>query len=179
MLGAAGILLREEGRTVFYTGDVNFDDQTLTKGAVFPESDIDVLIIETTRGDSPLPDGFTRAAEEQGFAEAISRAFARGGCVLVPVFALGKTQEVLAMLYKFKRAKLLEDVPIYIGGLSSKMTAGPSAFAVVPGGRAFRAQRENDRRLTGAPRPHLCALQRNDDAENALQHLRAPGDRSP
>ena len=122
VLGAAGILLRAEGRTLFYTGDVNFDDQTLTKGAVFPESEIDVLIIETTRGDSPLPDGFTRAAEEQCFAEAIGRAFARGGCVLVPVFALGKTQEVLAMLYKFKRAKLLEDVPIYIGGLSSKMT---------------------------------------------------------
>ena len=122
VLGAAGILLRAEGRTIFYTGDVNFDDQTLTKGAVFPESEIDVLIIETTRGDSPLPDGFTRAAEEQCFAEAIGRAFARGGCVLVPVFALGKTQEVLAMLYKFKRAKLLEDVPIYIGGLSSKMT---------------------------------------------------------
>ena len=122
VLGAAGILLRAEGRTVFYTGDVNFDDQTLTKGAVFPESEIDVLIIETTRGDSPLPEGFTRAAEEQRFAEAIGRAFARGGCVLVPVFALGKTQEVLAMLYKFKRAKLLEDVPIYIGGLSSKMT---------------------------------------------------------
>jgi Cft2 family RNA processing exonuclease len=42
--------------------------------------------------------------------------------VLVPVFALGKTQEVLAMFYKFKRARLIEDVPIYIGGLSSKMT---------------------------------------------------------
>ena len=122
VLGAAGILLRAEGRTIFYTGDVNFDDQTLTKGAVFPESEIDVLIIETTRGDSPLPEGFTRAAEEQRFAEAIGRAFTRGGCVLVPVFALGKTQEVLAMLYKFKRAKLLDDVPIYIGGLSSKMT---------------------------------------------------------
>jgi Cft2 family RNA processing exonuclease len=122
VLGAAGILLRAEGRTVFYTGDVNFDDQTLTKGAVFPESEIDVLIIETTRGDSPLPEGFTRTVEERRFAEAIGRAFARGGCVLVPVFALGKTQEVLAMLYNFKRAKLLEDVPIYIGGLSSKMT---------------------------------------------------------
>ncbi|MDQ3199533.1 MAG: MBL fold metallo-hydrolase [Verrucomicrobiota bacterium] len=122
VLGAGGILLRAEGRTVFYTGDVNFDDQTLTPGAVFPEMEIDVLIIETTRGDSPLPEGFTRAAEEQRFAEAISRAFARGGCILVPVFALGKTQEVMAMLYKFKRAKLIEDVPIYIGGLSSKMT---------------------------------------------------------
>ena len=122
VLGAAGILLRAEGRTVFYTGDVNFDDQTLTKGAVFPESGIDVLIIETTRGDSPLPESFSREAEEGRFAEAIGRAFARGGCVLVPVFALGKTQEVLTMLYKFKRTKMIADVPIYIGGLSSKMT---------------------------------------------------------
>ena len=122
VLGAAGVMLRAEGRTIFYTGDVNFDDQTLTKGAVFPEQDIDVLIVETTRGDSPLPEGFSRAAEEERFAEAIGQAFARGGCVLIPVFALGKTQEVLAMLYKFKRAKLIEDVPIYIGGLSSKMT---------------------------------------------------------
>ena len=62
-----------------------------------------MLIIETTRGDTPLPDGSTRAAEERRLAEAIERAFARGGCVLVPVFALGKTQEVLAMIYKFKR----------------------------------------------------------------------------
>ena len=107
VLGAAGIFLRAEGRTVFYTGDVNFDDQTLTKGAVFPNSEIDVLIIETTRGDSPLPPGFSREAEEQRFAEAINRAFERGGCVLIPVFALGKTQEVLAMLYKFKRSKMV------------------------------------------------------------------------
>jgi Cft2 family RNA processing exonuclease len=122
VLGAAGISIRAEGRTIFYTGDVNFDDQTLTKGATFPEVEIDVLIIETTRGDSPLPAGFSRAAEERRFATALNRAFARGGCVLIPVFALGKTQEVLAMFYKFKRGKLLEDVPIYIGGLSSKMT---------------------------------------------------------
>lgn len=122
VLGAAGVLLRAEGRTFFYTGDVNFDDQSLIKGAAFPEPEIDVLIIETTRGDSPLPAGFTRAAEEERFAAALNCAFARGGCVLIPVFALGKTQEVLTMLYQFKRAKTIEDVPIYIGGLSAKMT---------------------------------------------------------
>jgi Cft2 family RNA processing exonuclease len=122
VLGAAGILLRAEGRTIFYTGDVNFDAQSLTPAAAFPRSKVDVLIIETTRGDSPLPQGFSRETEERRFAEAIARAFARGGCVLVPVFALGKTQEVLTMLYKFKREKLLDDIPIYIGGLSAKMT---------------------------------------------------------
>jgi Cft2 family RNA processing exonuclease len=122
VLGAAGVLLRAEGRTFFYTGDVNFDDQTLIKGAQFPESGIDVLVIECTRGDHPEPAGFTRAAEAKRFARALRQAFERGGCVLIPVFALGKTQEVLAMLYQFKRAGLIDDVPIYIGGLSSKMT---------------------------------------------------------
>lgn len=122
VLGAAGVILRAEGRTIFYSGDVNFDDQTITKGAVFPESGVDVLIIETTRGDSPLPEGFTRAAEEKRLAEAIERAFSRGGCILMPVFALGKTQEALAMIYKFRQGKLLGDFPVYIGGLSVKMT---------------------------------------------------------
>jgi Cft2 family RNA processing exonuclease len=122
VLGAAGVLLRAEGRTIFYTGDVNFDDQTITQAAAFPESGVDVLIIETTRGDSPLPEGFTRAAEEARLAEAINSAFARGGCVLMPVFALGKTQEALGMIYKFRRNKLVGDFPVYIGGLSTKMT---------------------------------------------------------
>jgi Cft2 family RNA processing exonuclease len=122
VLGSAGVLMRAEGRTVFYTGDVNFDDQTIAQGAKFPEQGIDVLIIETTRGDHPLPEGFTRAAEERRLAEAIAGAFERGGCVLMPVFALGKTQEALAMFYRFRRENLLGEFPIYIGGLSTKMT---------------------------------------------------------
>ena len=122
VLGAAGVILRAEGRTIFYTGDVNFDDQTITRGATFPESGVDVLIIETTRGDSPLPQGFNRGDEERRLADAIDRAFTRGGCVLIPVFALGKTQEVLAMIHKFRRENVLGEFPIYIGGLSTKMT---------------------------------------------------------
>ena len=122
VLGSAGILLRTEGRTFFYTGDVNFDDQTIMQAAVFPGKDIDVLIMECTRGDSATPPGWTRASEEQRLALAIEEAFDRGGCILIPVFALGKTQEVLAMLYKFRQQGLLDEFPIYIGGLSSKMT---------------------------------------------------------
>ena len=122
VLGAAGVLLRGEGRTLFYTGDVKFDDQTLTKGADFPQTGVDVLVIETTHGATPLAEDFSRAAEEERFAEALRRVFARGGCVLVPVFALGKTQEILTLIYRLKRAGTIEDVPVYIGGLSAKMT---------------------------------------------------------
>ncbi len=122
VLGSAGILLRAEGRTIFYTGDVNFDDQTLMKGAEYPGQGIDVMIIENTRGDNALPEKWSRQTEEERFIAAIEAAFERGGCVLIPVFALGKTQEVLAMFHKFRRNRLLRSCPIYIGGLSTKMT---------------------------------------------------------
>src|SRR5205809_4540451 len=94
------------------------------EAAVFPEEKIDVLIMECTRGDHAKPAGWTRPVEERRLAEAIATAFERGACVLIPVFALGKTQEVLAMLYRFRRESrtLSGEFPIYIGGLSSKMT---------------------------------------------------------
>ena len=124
VLGSAGILVRAEGQTVFYSGDVNFDDQTIMQAAIFPEEKVDALIMECTRGDHAKPAGWNRPGEEQRFAQALVNAFDRGACVLVPVFALGKTQEVLAMLYKFRRQSRLfsGEVPIYIGGLSSKFT---------------------------------------------------------
>jgi Cft2 family RNA processing exonuclease len=122
VLGSTGILIRSEGKTVFYTGDVNFDDQTIMQAAIFPAENIDVLIMECTRGDHAKPADWTRPAEERRLVAAITAAFEGRSCVLIPVFALGKTQEVLAMLYKFRRERLLPDFPIYIGGLSSKMT---------------------------------------------------------
>ncbi len=122
VLGSSGVLLRTREGTVFYTGDVNFDDQTIMESAVFPEDKVDVLIMECTRGDHAISADWTRAGEERRLAEAIGQVFAQGGCVLIPVFAIGKTQELLAMLYKFRRENLLLDFPIYIGGLSSKMT---------------------------------------------------------
>ncbi len=124
VLGSTGILLRAEGQSVFYTGDVNFDDQTIMEAAIFPEEKIDVLIMECTRGDHAKPAGWTRAGEERRLAEALEGAFERGACVLIPVFALGKTQEVLAMLYKFRREsrKLSGDFPSTRSFLSAMPT---------------------------------------------------------
>jgi Cft2 family RNA processing exonuclease len=122
VLGSTGVMLRAEGQTVFYTGDVNFDDQTVMETAIFPEEKIDVLVMECTRGDHAKPEGWTRANEERRLAAALVAAFERDACVLIPVFALGKTQEILAMLHKFRRQRLLPEFPIYIGGLSSKFT---------------------------------------------------------
>jgi predicted metal-dependent RNase len=81
------------------------------------------MIMESTRGDRGTPEGFTRRGEEDRLARAINDVFNRGGCVLIPLFALGKTQELLGMFYDFRRRGLLRrDCPIYIGGLGAKLT---------------------------------------------------------
>lgn len=123
IVGSTGVLICAEGRKVFYTGDVNFEDQTLMRGAQFPTENIDVLIMETTRGDSPVPEGFTRRAEEKRFLETLQAALDRDAPILIPVFALGKTQELLAMLYKARKSGALHGgFGLYVGGLSAKIT---------------------------------------------------------
>jgi predicted metal-dependent RNase len=117
------VTITAEGKRVMYTGDVNFEHSTLQKGAMFPEETVDALIVETTRGEQARPPGYDRREEEDEFARAIMGVLERKGSVLIPVFAMGKTQEVLAMLHRFKKQGLVpKHTPVYIGGLSTKMT---------------------------------------------------------
>lgn len=124
ILGSTGVLFRAEDKTVFYTGDVNFEDQTLMRAAKFPQEGVDVLVMETTRGDSPVPEGFTRKAEEARFITALQAALDEGSPVLIPVFALGKTQELIAILYEARKSGALRGgFGLYVGGLGAKVTA--------------------------------------------------------
>ncbi len=123
VLGSTGITMKVNGHRIMYTGDVNFEDSTLIKGAIFPEEPVDTLIIETTRGDSDRRPDYTREDEELRFAESIARTLSRRGSVLIPVFAMGKTQEILTMIHRFKKRGLIpRETPVFIGGLSTKMT---------------------------------------------------------
>ena len=121
-LGSAGIMLRGKKETLFYTGDVSFRDQTLLKGARFEDVQADVLIMETTRGDRPTPPGFTREGEIGRLTAALHRVLKRGGSVLIPTFALGRTQEILALLALLMKSGKLKPQPIYIGGLGRVFT---------------------------------------------------------
>ncbi|HWN96085.1 MAG TPA: MBL fold metallo-hydrolase [Methylomirabilota bacterium] len=121
-LGAAGIMVRGQHQTLFYTGDVCFHDQTILKAARFEDIKAEVLIMETTRGAREPKPGFTRAAEINRLALAISNALERGGSVMIPVFALGRTQEILAVLALLMREGKLRRQAIYIGGLGRVFT---------------------------------------------------------
>lgn len=121
-LGSAGVMVRGQKETVFYTGDVSFRDQTILKGARFEDVRADVLIMETTRGNRAVPPGFTRESEVDRLTQSIEHVLKRKGCVLIPTFALGRTQEILAQLALLMRAGKLKKQPIYIGGLGRVFT---------------------------------------------------------
>ncbi|HXT39998.1 MAG TPA: MBL fold metallo-hydrolase [Candidatus Angelobacter sp.] len=121
-LGSAGIMVRGQKETLFYTGDVCFGDQTLLRGARFADVKADVLIMETTRGNRGVPPGFSRETEIERFTAALHDVLKRKGCVLIPTFALGRTQEILALLALLMKAGRLRQQPIYIGGLGRVFT---------------------------------------------------------
>jgi Cft2 family RNA processing exonuclease len=121
-LGSAGIMVRGARQDLFYTGDVSFGDQTLLKGAQFEDVTADVLLMETTRGRHVVPPDFSRAAETERLLAAIQRVLKRRGSVLIPAFALGRTQEILGQLALWMRAGRLRPQPVYIGGLGRVFT---------------------------------------------------------
>ncbi len=129
VLGAAGALFEHGGRSVFYTGDVHFEDQTLVRGASFPDGGVDVLVIECTRGDSDRDPDYTRWREGERLAAAIETCLSRGGTALIPVFAMGKTQETAMLLHELQKARRMRRLPLHVGGLGVKMTGIYDRFA--------------------------------------------------
>jgi Cft2 family RNA processing exonuclease len=121
-IGSAGILIRGKKETLFYTGDVCFHDQTILRAARFEDVKADVLIMETTRGNRDVPKDFTREKEIERLVAAIHAGQKKKGCVLLPSFALGRTQEMLALLAMLMREGKLKKQPIFIGGLGRVFT---------------------------------------------------------
>jgi Cft2 family RNA processing exonuclease len=121
-IGSAGIMVRGQKETVFFTGDVCFQDQTILKAARFEDVQADVLIMETTRGNKVVAPGVTRQTEAERLAAAIQRVLARRGSILIPVFALGRNQEILAQLCLLMRNGKIPTQPIYVGGLGKVFT---------------------------------------------------------
>ncbi len=121
-LGSAGILLRGRKETLFYTGDVCFHDQTIMRSARFEDVRADVLIMETTRGNRDVPAGCSREKEIDRLVAAIHEALKKKAGVMIPSFALGRTQEILALLALLMRAGRLKKQAVYIGGLGRVFT---------------------------------------------------------
>ncbi|WP_205804317.1 MBL fold metallo-hydrolase [Methanolobus halotolerans] len=93
--GATSIYLEgKDSKSLFYTGDINTLDTRLVSGAAdFP--DADTLIIESTYfGEEHLP----RKEIEKAFIDSLRDTLDMGGNVIIPAFAIGRTQEILMLL---------------------------------------------------------------------------------
>jgi Cft2 family RNA processing exonuclease len=78
--------------------------------------------VETTRGNRELPPGFHRDTEIDRLSQCIQEVLDRKGSVLIPSFALGRTQEILALLALLTEKGKLRKQPIFIGGLGRVFT---------------------------------------------------------
>lgn len=117
LLGSSSILLKiteeDETRTILFSGDLGNPNKPLLRDCK-PASQADYVVIESTYGDRlhEKATGFT-----QKLAEIIRETFRRGGNVVIPAFAVGRTQDMLYHLRIIKEQNLVEEYgnfPVYV-----------------------------------------------------------------
>ncbi len=112
ILGSASATLSTPEGSVLFSGDLGRSDHPVLRPRGTPPGSPFVLI-ESTYGDREHPDA--KGAEHEAMAAAIRRTIARGGSVLVPAFAIDRTEIVLKALTELREAgRIPADVPIYV-----------------------------------------------------------------
>jgi metallo-beta-lactamase family protein len=114
ILGSASVDLRlteDGGCRIVFSGDIGRSGLPIIRDPDPPTGPIDALIIESTYGDrehESTPDA------ERRLAELVRRVAGRGGKILIPAFALGRTQELVYSLHQLHRAGSIPEVPIFV-----------------------------------------------------------------
>jgi metallo-beta-lactamase family protein len=93
-----------------FSGDLGRPDHPLLRPPA-PVGDADVIIVESTYGDRAHPDDDGELAR---FAEVIRDTAGRGGTVVIPAFAVDRTEVVLHALEKLESAGEIPDLPIFV-----------------------------------------------------------------
>ncbi|WP_420174421.1 MBL fold metallo-hydrolase RNA specificity domain-containing protein [Luteococcus sp. OSA5] len=111
ILGSACVNLSHDGRSVLFSGDLGRHDHPVLKPRGVPQG-ADYVLMESTYGDRehPEPEGLPHEL----FAETIRRTVARGGSVLVPAFAVDRTEAVLKVITEMHQAGRIPEVPVFV-----------------------------------------------------------------
>ncbi|MCD6402945.1 MAG: MBL fold metallo-hydrolase [Candidatus Aenigmarchaeota archaeon] len=113
--GSMGFLVKVDGKNVFFTGDYkDIDTQLLTKADFDELPEIDILITESTYAKREHPD---RKRLEHEFIDFIDETCSNDGIALVSSFAVGRAQEILMILRKYK-----VKWPVWLDGMGKKAT---------------------------------------------------------
>ena len=118
VLGACMFMIEIAGVKVLYTGDFSRIEDRHLKAAEIPEVRPDVLISESTFG---LHLHEKQEDREQRFTNTVHEIIQRGGKCLIPVFALGRAQELLLILDEYwQQHPELHEIPIYYASSLAK-----------------------------------------------------------
>ena len=112
ILGAASALVDAAGSTVLFSGDLGRPDHPLVPRRENPPS-ADVIVVESTYGDRTHPPRSPDPADDV-LAGAIRRTLARGGTVLIPAFAIDRTELVLLRVGELMTSGAVPTVPVYL-----------------------------------------------------------------
>ena len=115
ILGSASLVLevREEGQTrrLVFSGDLGRRGLPIIRDPEYPKPPLDYVIMESTYGDREH--GKVEDMEKE-LERIVHETVARGGKIIVPAFAVGRTQELLYVLNSLMRAKRLPTIPVFI-----------------------------------------------------------------
>jgi len=105
------LTITENGKqtVIVFSGDVGRYDQPILNDPT-PPSRADFLLCESTYGDRDHPSGSVADA----LADAINRVAKRGGAVVIPSFAVGRTQTLMWYLRQLDEAKRIPQIPVYV-----------------------------------------------------------------
>lgn len=125
ILGAAflEIEVTENGKTtkLVFSGDLGRPNALLVPDPDIPKGNIDYLFVESTYGDR---DHKNEDKSQEELLEAINFSYRQGGKVIIPSFAVERTQELIYSLHLLRdQGRLPEDLPVYVDSpLATKVT---------------------------------------------------------
>jgi metallo-beta-lactamase family protein len=108
ILGSVTVLLEAHGTRTLFSGDLGRPAHPLVPARDDPPA-ADVVVVESTYGDRRHAD-----LDEDVLAEAVRRTIGRGGIVLVPAFAIDRTELVLLRLGRLMRSGSIPSVPVFV-----------------------------------------------------------------
>jgi metallo-beta-lactamase family protein len=119
LLGAASAIVDAGGRRFVFSGDLGRPNDVIMRPPT-PVDAADYLVVESTYGNRLHATNDPGRDAEAVLADAIARAVARGGIIVIPAFAVGRAQAVMYLLWRLKQRRLIPGLPIY---LNSPMAA--------------------------------------------------------
>ena len=119
VLGSAQVYLEADGHKLLFTGDLGSRNKKILRNPEQPE-EADIIITESTYGGRRHKDD-TMTREE--LSDVVKRTAARGGKVIIPSFALERTQEVLYDLHLLYNKNCVPPIPVFVDSpLATKFT---------------------------------------------------------